>query len=188
MTRLVLVLALMMAGATAAHAQSGTAPQATPQPAHAAVAGDAAVPPVKSMPPQMQGQPAAGATPPTAAKAAPPDPQSLMRDLQEQGREAVAKARELQATDPAAANKVMQDYYQMRNEKMREIQKMARTQAADERAKKREDARVKEAAAQAERAAVKRDARDDRNQNADSLRERRRERERERRRQAAGGN
>ena len=173
MTRLVAMILVMLASASLAHAQG--APQ-VPAPAAAAtgegaVAAVPAIPapqgqmqPMDGQPPQMQ-PPVAGAVPavPTGATpAAAPDRQSMMREIQEQGREATMKANALRATDPAGANKIIQDYYEMRNEKMKQIKeldKAARVKAVEERAQKREQAKVKQAAAQAERAAVKRDAR-----------------------------
>ena len=168
MTRLVVMLMLMLVGTSVAHAQGS--PQISPTgqaPAGMVPALPQApqVPQAQPQVPQVAGEPSAmepqvmdaPSNGTTEAAATAPDRQSLMRELQEQGREAATKARVLQATDPVAANKVMQDYYQLRSEKMREIQKTARTQAVEQRAQKREQVKVKEAAAQAERAAVRRD-------------------------------
>lgn len=171
MTRLVAMILVMLASTSLAHAQG--APQVSPPAAAAtgegAVAAVPAIPapqgqmqPMDGQPPQMQ-PPVAGAVPTGATPAAAaPDRQSMMREIQEQGREATMKANALRATDPAGANKIIQDYYEMRNEKMKQIKeldKAARVKAVEERAQKREQAKVKQAAAQAERAAVQRDAR-----------------------------
>lgn len=171
MTRIFAMTIIMLGCAFSAQAQD--IPQQPSAPPMQQAADPASGAPVAQMPaaqgqePSVAGQPNAMQPQPgvaglpqgaVAGQAAPADRASMMRDLQEQGREAVNKSRALQATDPAAANKIMQDYYQLRADKMREMQKTARTQAAEERAKKREEAKVKAAAAQAERAAVKRDA------------------------------
>ncbi len=134
MTRLAALLALMLSAATFAHAENS--PPAVPSDA-----AKAAPPPVAAKAgevPVAAPAPDATKTPPAVAatKEEPQTRQEMMRELQEQGREAALKARELQATDPAAARKVMQDYYDMRQQKMLEMRDSARQQAAERRAER----------------------------------------------------
>lgn len=168
MTRLIAMVVVMLTSTSLAYAK-GT-PQ-VPPPA-TAVTGEGVHAPPQAQAPTAEGQPPA-MQPPVAATVpvvpngiapapAAPDRQSMMRELQDQGREATIKANALRATDPVAANKIIQDYYQLRGEKMKEIKeldKATRAKAVEERVQKREQAKVKQSAAQAERAAVKRDAR-----------------------------
>lgn len=174
MIRFIAVLICMVVGVTHAHAQApnmpvpgaGNVAQGIPPAGGAPVEG--AAPPAQPGAPQAAGQGGEmGGLPPSAeqaitetgvpgtqAEAAAPDRQAMMRELQEQGREAAIKARQMQATDPAGARKVMQDYYQMRHDKMKEIEKAARTRAAEQKAQKREQAKARETAVQAQRAAA----------------------------------
>ena len=182
-----IMVVLIMSGATTATAHAQNVSQhtsSTGQPSTVQTGQPVAETPPSSLqvPQTSQGQGEVVATQPPVASsgsveaAAAPDRQAMMRELQEQGREAVIKSRALQATDPVAAQKMMQDYYQMRQDKMKEMRETERTQAAEKRAQKRQQAQQKAADKKAAPAAVRRDE-----QNAAEKRET--EREKTRRRQ-----
>ncbi len=140
------LIAMVFAAVSVAHAQGTappSAPPATPQEARGgeAVAQDT----TPAAPAPQYGVPPPGAVPITPQQAIQEQGrQHVMRGLQEEGRVAYEKARAMQATDPAGAQKVMLDYHQARQDKMKALREAERAESDARRLKMREDMKARQ--------------------------------------------